>query len=76
MDQTEIRLATAADADTLVAHRRAMFFEMGHRDEATLDGMCAAFRPWLLSANGDGRVSGLGGYRLRTAPSSPGWGCG
>jgi len=24
-----------------------MFFEMGYRDEAALDGMVAAFRPWL-----------------------------
>jgi GNAT superfamily N-acetyltransferase len=49
MDQTNIRFATAADADTLIAHRRDMFFEMGHREETVLAAMCAAFRPWLLS---------------------------
>jgi GNAT superfamily N-acetyltransferase len=49
MDQASIRPATAADAETLIAHRRAMFFEMGYRDEAALDAMSAAFRPWLLA---------------------------
>ena len=48
MEQVSIRAATPADLETLVAHRRAMFFEMGYRDEAVLDGMTAAFRPWLL----------------------------
>jgi GNAT superfamily N-acetyltransferase len=35
------------DASTVVAHRRAMFREMGYRDEQALDKMCEAFRPWL-----------------------------
>lgn len=48
MEQARIRPATPADAGTLVAHRRAMFFEMGYRDAAALDAMTAAFRPWLL----------------------------
>jgi ribosomal protein S18 acetylase RimI-like enzyme len=26
-----------------------MFVDMGHRDAARLDAMCAAFRPWLLA---------------------------
>jgi GNAT superfamily N-acetyltransferase len=46
--------ATAADLDTIVHHRRAMFFDMGHRDDAQLDGMCAAFRPWLATRLGNG----------------------
>jgi GNAT superfamily N-acetyltransferase len=33
--------------DTIVEHRRSMFFDMGHRDAAAMDKMCAAFRPWL-----------------------------
>ena len=44
-----IRAAVASDAGTIVAHRRAMFSEMGYRDEETLDKMCAAFRPWLAA---------------------------
>jgi GNAT superfamily N-acetyltransferase len=43
-----IRPCTSADAETIVAHRRAMFYEMGHRDEHALDTMSDAFRPWLL----------------------------
>src|ERR1700678_1833225 len=37
----------SADAETIVAHRRAMFYEMAHRDEHALDTMSDAFRPWL-----------------------------
>jgi GNAT superfamily N-acetyltransferase len=42
-----IRPGTASDTETVVAHRRAMFSEMGYRDEEALDKMCHAFRPWL-----------------------------
>jgi len=42
-----IRLGTLDDVETVVAHRRAMFREMGYRDEQALDTMCEAFRPWL-----------------------------
>ena len=42
-----IRQGTLADAETIVAQRRAMFHEMGYRDEQVLDAMCEAFRPWL-----------------------------
>ena len=43
-----IRRATADDADTIVAHRRAMFSAMRYHDEQALDAMCEAFRPWLI----------------------------
>jgi len=43
-----VRPASADDAETIVEHRRAMFSEMGYRDGAAVDQMCAAFRPWLL----------------------------
>jgi len=43
-----IRRAATADAETLVAHRRAMFQDMGYRDEVALDSMAAKFRVWLL----------------------------
>jgi GNAT superfamily N-acetyltransferase len=49
MEQAAIRTATSADAETLIAHRRAMFYEMGFRDNAMLDAMTVAFRPWLLA---------------------------
>jgi ribosomal protein S18 acetylase RimI-like enzyme len=47
MDDFQIRPGTLADAETVVAHRRAMFFEMGYRDEQALDKMSDAFQPWL-----------------------------
>jgi GNAT superfamily N-acetyltransferase len=43
----DIRLATIEDAETIAAHRRAMFLEMGHCDNQALDAMTAAFLPWL-----------------------------
>lgn len=44
-----IRRATPDDLEVLVAHRRAMFVDMGYRDEAVLDAMAAKFHPWLLA---------------------------
>lgn len=47
-DGFTIRRASTADLDTLVAHRRAMFHDMGYTDQAALDAMSAKFRGWLL----------------------------
>lgn len=66
--------------ETIVEHRRAMFFDMGHRDAAELDAMCAAFRPWLVEkmATGeyrawlarvdDGIAAGLGLWLMDWPP--------
>jgi GNAT superfamily N-acetyltransferase len=35
------------DIEVIVHQRRAMFFDMGHRDESALESMSARFRPWL-----------------------------
>jgi len=43
-----LRRASVADLDTLVAHRRAMFQDMGYRDEAALTSMSEKFSIWLL----------------------------
>ena len=45
----QTRRATAADIETLLAHRRNMFHDMGYRDEAALTAMSEKFRPWLLA---------------------------
>jgi GNAT superfamily N-acetyltransferase len=42
-----IRPGTLDDAETIVAQRRAMFFDAGFRDARELDRMSAEFRPWL-----------------------------
>lgn len=49
-----MRSAGAADLETLVAHRRAMFREMGYSDEAALNSMSARFAPWLLERMNSG----------------------
>jgi ribosomal protein S18 acetylase RimI-like enzyme len=45
----KVRPATLheSDVDAIVHHRRAMFADMGYRDEAALDQMSMRFRPWL-----------------------------
>ncbi len=43
-----IRRAATADLEILVEHRRAMFKDMGHNDDAALDSMSTRFRVWLL----------------------------
>ena len=42
-----ITRATLDDVETITAHRRAMFFDMGFHDEPLLDAMSAGFRSWL-----------------------------
>lgn len=42
-----LRCATTADLETLVAHRRAMFHDMGYNDDVALDSMSAKFRVWV-----------------------------
>lgn len=46
-DSLTIRSATLADAELIVKHRRAMFFDMGYCDSNQLDEISAAFLPWL-----------------------------
>ena len=47
-DGYSIRRGVLADLETIVRHRRAMFSEMGYRDDHALDLMCSAFEPWLV----------------------------
>ncbi len=42
-----MRAGTAADAETVVHHRRAMFTDMGYRDREWLEEMSRAFLPWV-----------------------------
>lgn len=44
-----LRRATSEDLDILVAHRRAMFVDMGYRDQSALDSMAAKCHSWLLT---------------------------
>ena len=42
-----IRPGTAADAEIITAHRRAMFSDMGYGDEQWLSQMTEVFLPWV-----------------------------
>ena len=42
-----IREGTLGDVETIVRHRREMFFDMGYNDAAVLDELVKSFRPWL-----------------------------
>jgi ribosomal protein S18 acetylase RimI-like enzyme len=44
-----VRRASAEDINTLVAHRRGMFVDMGYQDETALDSMAAKCHDWLLA---------------------------
>jgi GNAT superfamily N-acetyltransferase len=49
-----LRRASIEDATTIVAHRRAMFRDQGHRDTAALDSMAEKFQPSLQSKMNSG----------------------
>jgi GNAT superfamily N-acetyltransferase len=78
-----IRAATAADAQTILHHRRSMFLDMGEAAADDLDRMAAMTGPWLaraladgsyrgwLAENNSGRVTGGGGVLLCPWPASP-----
>jgi len=49
-----LRRASTADLETLAAHRRNMFRDMGYTDEAAMDTMSEKFRAWLLEHLNEG----------------------
>jgi GNAT superfamily N-acetyltransferase len=66
--------------EIIVAHRRGMFTDMGYRDAAAIEEMCAAFRPWLeekmrareylawVASTGDRVAAGLGLWLMDWPP--------
>ncbi len=52
------RLATAADAALITAHRRAMFESMGNSQDSVLDTMSRAFEPWVRERLAAGKYVG------------------
>jgi ribosomal protein S18 acetylase RimI-like enzyme len=59
-----LRRATSNDLDIIVAHRRAMFVDMGYRDETALDSMATKCYSWLLTKMNRGQYLAW----LATAP--------
>ena len=47
-DGYAVRRATADDINVLIAHRRAMFVDMGYRNETALDSMASKCYAWLF----------------------------
>jgi len=47
-ERYRIREGTVTDAETIVRHRREMFFDMGKQDSEVLEEMAKSFQPWLL----------------------------
>jgi ribosomal protein S18 acetylase RimI-like enzyme len=54
----ETRLATAADAALITAHRRAMFAAMGSTPASILDAMSRNFEPWVGRMIAEGKYMG------------------
>ena len=54
----ETRLATAADAELITAHRRAMFAAMGSTPASVLDAMSRNFQPWVARMLTEGKYMG------------------
>jgi hypothetical protein len=54
--ETTIRPATVADLDTIVRHRRRMFWEMGCREDEALDAMEATSTPSSRPASRMARI--------------------
>lgn len=59
MKQIAIRDATSADLPVLVHHRRMMWWDMGHHDEAALALMRAAACEYFQAALADGSYRGF-----------------
>jgi ribosomal protein S18 acetylase RimI-like enzyme len=54
----ETRVATAADAALISAHRRAMFEAIGGTEASVLDVMCRNSEPWVARMIGEGKYVG------------------
>ena len=54
----ETRVADAADAALITAHRRAMFAAMGRSQESILDAMSRNFEPWVKRMIVEGKYAG------------------
>ncbi len=57
-EEVKLREATAADVETIVRHRRAMFADMGYGDEVSREAMVLTARPFIAAALADGSYRG------------------
>jgi len=83
MEEVSVRPATAADLETILRYRQAMFQDMGHRDGKRLAEMRGSSEAYLRRAladgtyrgwravTGEGRVAAGGGIAIVPWPGSP-----
>jgi GNAT superfamily N-acetyltransferase len=83
MDEITLREAGPADLAVIVHHRRAMFEDMGQKDDAALEAMERSSRPFFaqalaegwyrawLAQNAGGEVVAGGGILILPWPSHP-----
>ncbi|MGH8005309.1 MAG: GNAT family N-acetyltransferase [Limisphaerales bacterium] len=79
----KIRRATLRDLETLIAHRRGMWFDMGHKNKAELDKADKVYRRWAkerlksgelvgLIVEAEGQIAGSGCLWLQPVQPRPG----
>ena len=54
-EEYTLREATVVDLEIILHHRRSMFLDMGHRDEAAVEAMLTTSRPFFSERLADGR---------------------
>jgi len=63
MEEVSVRPATAADLETILRYRQAMFQDMGHRDGKRLAEMRGSSEAYLRRALADGTYHITDGWR-------------
>lgn len=58
MSEITIREVTPGDLEEILLHRRQMFHDMGHHDEATLDELVSTSREFVKSCLAEGTYRG------------------
>ncbi len=83
MTPLKIRRATLRDLETLIAHRRGMWFDMGYKNNAELEAADKAYRRWAKErlktgelvgfiVEAKGQIAGSGCVWLRSRQPKPG----
>jgi len=83
MAPLKIRPATLRDLETLIAHRRGMWFDMGYKNKAELEAADKSYRRWTKErlksgeligfiVESNGQIAGSGCIWLRSRQPKPG----
>ncbi|HXF47897.1 MAG TPA: GNAT family N-acetyltransferase [Verrucomicrobiae bacterium] len=72
MTPLKIRFATLKDIETLVTHRRGMWFDMGYKNKAELDAADKVYRLWAKPRLRSGELIG---FIVEVSGQTAGSGC-